>query len=343
MDTRQQKNLYALPSRGEATPPETDNKPYFQWLLGPRRYPAFLSRVETIARQQGPVLITGESGSGKSTIAELLHRKSDRAPGPLSRWGCGEFQPEFADAALFGHTAQAFTGAKSELRGLLASAHGGTVILDDIDYLPLPVQGKLLRFLDSGSFRQLGRVDREEASDVRIIATTNKDLAALVREGRFLPDLLFRIRRWWLHLPPLRDSGEGVGHLAQHLLANIDRRAHDIGEAGWHFDEDALTVFSLMHLPGNFREIEDLVEVVAAFAEGDRLPITAEQLVDAITNNVYGGREVIGITRDMNRDDAIERFLKLTGRRAHLTAKIVGCAPNTVYKVGRERGLLPGG
>lgn len=310
---------------------------YFIWrfLLKEQEFADFNKRIQTIADNQGPALITGDSGTGKSTIAEHIHKNSSRAQHPLHRWGCGELDSGLSEATLFGHTAQAFTGARKETTGLIQATHKGTLILDDIDYLPLNEQARLLHFLEHGRFHQLGRPDTQQQADVRIIATTNKDLKRKIQSGEFLPDLLYRIRKWWLPMPRLQDHQKGLSKLSQYLLGQTS-------PDGFlrQFTQDALEVLQLLKLSGNLRELFDLVEMVNIYHTGESLEINAKQLVGVITEYVYGGRELLGVGDPTDRDKYIVHFLRLTNRNARLTADIVGCSHQTVYKIGYEKGLL---
>lgn len=309
-------------------------------LLGTRRYVLFHKRLEMIANRPGSVMITGQSGAGKSTFARYLHTCSPQRHRQLHRWGCGEFENAFANATLFGHTAQAFTGARKDTAGLLETADGGTLILDDVDYLSPHLQAKLLRYLDDGSFHRMGEPEKQRHSNVRIIATTNKNLSKLIDKRAFLPDLFFRMRRWWIHIPSLDTYPEGIARLATYYLESIDARENDGQRMGWHFSSDALQLLSLMSFPGNYRELEDVIENLCAFAEGSLTPVTASDLVRILTRHVYGGAQILSLNEDMSRDEKILQILNLTKRNVTLTAEIIGCARNTVYNVGKKHSIL---
>ena len=229
--------------------------------------PAMRPVLETIA-QVGPsdanVLITGENGSGKGTIARALHAASKRAAKALVTVNVGGLSETLFESELFGHVKGAFTDAKTDRVGRFELSDGGTLFLDEIANLSLPLQAKLLRVLETGEFEPVGS-SRTRRVDVRILSATNADIRAEVGAGRFRQDLLFRINTIELHLPPLRDRREAVRPLAQHFLAQHRQRYRKTVAA---LDEAAQKALHEHGWPGNVRELDHVVERAVLMAKG---------------------------------------------------------------------------
>ena len=229
--------------------------------------PAMRPVLDTIA-QVGPsdanVLITGENGSGKGTIARALHAASLRASKALVTVNVGGLSETLFESELFGHVKGAFTDAKTDRVGRFELADGGTLFLDEIANLSLPLQAKLLRVLETGEFEPVGS-SRTRRVDVRILSATNADIRAEVGAGRFRQDLLFRINTIELHLPPLRERREDVRALAQHFIAQHRQRYR---KAVGGFDEAALKALHEHSWPGNVRELDHVVERAVLMAKG---------------------------------------------------------------------------
>lgn len=306
--------------------------------LGAPRWRRMEQDAERIARQPGPVLITGETGTGKSTLAKWIHDHSHLSDRSVVRWGCGEFDVNTVNAALFGHSDQAYTGAREARAGVFDEADGGTLILDDIDYLPMPVQSKLLRVLDDGGYRRLGEPTKLRSSDVRLIITTNKSLPQLISDNRFLPDFYYRLRRWRIHLPALRENKAGIRKLCSHYFQQIDQRENGT-RSGWHFDENALNLLCEFPWKGNLRELRDAIENISLLVDGDKHPVSAESVGQVLSNHVFSDQKEALFGKNVSRDDQIRRVLNWV-RNIKLTAELVGCSRNTVYKVVRNDGLV---
>ena len=179
--------------------------------------------VEQVAPTGAPVLLFGETGSGKEVVARAIHERSPRVGGPVLRVNCGAIPPELVDSELFGHERGSFTGAATQRRGWFERADGGTLFLDEIGELPLAAQVRLLRVLQDGMFERVGG-SRPLKVDVRVIAATHRDLAAMVRTGQFREDLWYRINVFTIRLPPLRERHADIGALAEHFAARAARR-----------------------------------------------------------------------------------------------------------------------
>jgi DNA-binding NtrC family response regulator len=229
------------------------------------RSPAFLEALGLIRRagpSEVPVLLLGESGTGKELAARAVHRASRRSGGPFVPVECSGLPEALFESELFGHEAGAFTGAARAKRGLVDAAAGGTLFLDELGDIPLALQVKLLRLLESGMFRRVGGVEPQRA-DFRLICATHRDLGAMVREGTFRQDLFFRVNVFPLTLPPLRERLSDLPLLAEALLAER--------YPGKRLTREALALLARHPFPGNVRELRNLLERMALLTDGDEL------------------------------------------------------------------------
>jgi DNA-binding NtrC family response regulator len=247
--------------------------------------------VGRVAPRDVTVLLTGESGVGKERVAEAIVLASRRAGRPFVRFNCAALSPELAEAELFGHARGAFTGAVRARPGLFGEADGGTVLLDEVGELAPSTQGKLLRALQEGEIRPVGE-ERSRTVDVRVLAATHRDLAALVRAGAFREDLYYRLRVVELRVPPLRERPEDVPALARHFL---ERYAERFGAAPLRIAEGLLEGLTARPWPGNVRELQNAVESLVALSPPGQLdasllppaagetgaPLTLRQRVEA--------------------------------------------------------------
>ncbi len=227
-----------------------------------------LRQVRKVAPTRATVLVTGESGTGKELVARAIHDLSPRAAMPFVAVNCGAIPAELIESELFGHVRGAFTDASRDKKGLAAEADGGTLFLDEIGELPLPLQVKLLRFLEDGQVRRVGDV-RSEKVDVRVVAATARDLARATREGAFREDLFYRLNVVTLRLPALRERLEDVPTLVEHFLAKHRRLRPEAPLRG--VSTDALDVLRSYRWPGNVRELEHVVERATVLADGPRV------------------------------------------------------------------------
>ncbi|HLN29880.1 MAG TPA: sigma 54-interacting transcriptional regulator [Gemmataceae bacterium] len=182
-----------------------------------------MEHIDLVARSDAPVLVLGETGSGKEVVARAIHSRSRRAAGPFLRVNCGAIPPELVDSELFGHEKGSFTGAVGIRKGWFERADGGTLFLDECGELPLAAQVRLLRILQDGTFERVGG-EKQLSVDVRIVAATHRDLHALVASGRFREDLWYRIAVFPIRLPPLRDRKDDIPSLAAHLSLRAAKR-----------------------------------------------------------------------------------------------------------------------
>ena len=211
-------------------------------------------RVQEVATTS--VLITGESGTGKELIARAIHYGSCRAKHPFVPVNCSAVPAELAESVFFGHRRGAFTGADRDRKGCFELAHRGTLFLDEVGDMPAALQGKLLRVLESGTFTSVGG-EREQQADVRIVAATNADLDAKIRDGRFRQDLYYRLARFTVRTPPLRERPEDIDLLAQHFVQVLSL---EMARRPPPFAGDALDCLRRYAFPGNVRELKNVIE-----------------------------------------------------------------------------------
>jgi Nif-specific regulatory protein len=231
---------------------------------------AIYKTIQKAAQTDATVLLRGESGTGKELFARAVHVNSRRRAQPFVKVDCAALPDSLIENELFGHEKGAFTGAEARQPGKFEAATGGTVFIDELGELPLPVQGKLLRVLQDREFERVGGTQTVRV-DVRIVAATHRDLAQMVREGKFREDLYYRIRVVELGLPPLRERGpEDIERLARHFVAQATRRHHLAKEP--RLSLSALERLKAWHWPGNVRELENCVESAVVLCEGEVLP-----------------------------------------------------------------------
>ena len=245
--------------------------------------PAMTKALEVaakVAKHPSPVLITGESGTGKELVARLIHDESDRSRGPFIPVNCGAIPENLLESELFGYTRGAFTGADRDKPGLFEAASGGTLLLDEIGDMPVTLQVKLLRVLQESEIRRLGDT-RARTVDVRLVASTNKDLDEEVRMGDFRRDLYYRIAVVPIHLVPLRQRRDEIPLLVTHFIEQYNRKLKlDIRG----IEADAMRVLLEYPWPGNVRELENTIERALVLSDGPK--ITADDLPTNITSPI---------------------------------------------------------
>ncbi|NUM68230.1 sigma-54-dependent Fis family transcriptional regulator [candidate division KSB1 bacterium] len=239
-------------------------------LLG--ESPRMRTVFRTIAKASATsatVLITGESGTGKELVARAIHYGSDRAAAPFVPINCGGIPEALLESELFGHMKGAFTGAVQTRAGFFQTAQGGTIFLDEVSEMSLAMQVKLLRVLQDREIHMVGS-SRAQKIDIRILAASNKDLLALVKQGAFRDDLFYRLNVILIELPPLRDRDNDVLLLLQHFAHKF---AQEAGRPVPQFSDDVLQVFTSYDWPGNVRELQNVVQRLVVLAEGDHIDV----------------------------------------------------------------------
>jgi DNA-binding NtrC family response regulator len=225
--------------------------------------------LERVGRTELTVLVTGETGTGKELVSRAIHQRSPRKSGPFVVFDCGAVARNLIESELFGHERGAFTGAVSSRAGVFEQAHGGTIFLDELGELPIELQPALLRVLEQREVRRVG--DRRVRSvDVRVVAATNRDLQQLVKEGKFREDLYYRLAVVEIHLPPLRDRGEDLPMLIEHLLTTAPFEHSVRGVT-----PDVERILRAYHWPGNVRELRNVLLRAIPFCEGDLIDMQA--------------------------------------------------------------------
>lgn len=236
------------------------------------RSPAMLKALEVankVAKHPSPVLVTGDSGTGKELIARLIHRESPRANGPFVPVNCGAIPENLLESEFFGYEKGAFSGADRDKDGLFKAAEGGTLFLDEIGELPLALQVKLLRALQEGEIRRLGGTELITV-DVRIVSATNRDLPKAIEEGIFREDLYYRLAVIPIHLPPLRERTDEIPELVRFLM---DRHGERLGLSVRGISPPALEALLAYAWPGNIRELENVLERAMLLCEAEELDI----------------------------------------------------------------------
>jgi len=295
--------------------------------------------VERIAPSDVPVLVEGESGTGKDVLARTIHALSKRAQGPYLALNMSAIPENLAEAELFGHEKGAFSGADQARQGFFAEAEGGTLFLDEIGLLPLQLQPKLLRVLQDGEFIPVGS-RKPQRANVRVVAATNEDLRRNVQEGKFREDLFYRIRVVPLRLPPLRDRREDIPALVEHL---VGKHALRLSRPPLMPDAEALRALLDHSWPGNIRELEHALERALLLARGDHLA-----LGDFPPEIAAGAAEVAGEGRYRAARDAWERryledLLREAGGSVGKAAELAGLHRSTLYEKLARMGLVEGG
>ncbi len=240
---------------------------------------AMLARIEAVADTPSNVLIVGETGSGKELVAHAIHARSSRADGPLVKVNCASIPAELFESEFFGHVRGAFTGAHRDRVGRFQLADGGTIFLDEVGEIPLPLQGKLLRVLQERAFERVGD-DHTRTVDVRVIAATNKDLEAAVEAGQFREDLYYRLSVFPVHVPPLRKRGDDVVQLAVHFLEQICR---EFGRPCPTLSQRHVEILRSYDWPGNVRELKNVMERAVILSKGEALRLDLSLASDDAT------------------------------------------------------------
>ncbi len=294
--------------------------------------------IDSVADTKATVLISGESGTGKSLIARAIHRRGNRRDGPFVEVACGALPETLLESELFGHVAGAFTGAIGEKTGKFMQAHKGTVFLDEIGTAPMSMQVKMLRVLQEFQFEQVGGNKTFEV-DVRVILATNEDLAAAVEEGRFRRDLFYRVNVINIELPALRERNSDVPLLAHHFLREV---CEDAGKHVRGFTTQALEHLQRYRWPGNVRELQNVIERAVLLGKNEQIGV--EDFATNITSSaamtipVATGRTLKEALSGPERQIILE-VLEANGWNRNATADALGINRTTLYKKMKRLGL----
>jgi len=311
-----------------------------------------LATARRIASTTVPVLITGETGTGKEVLARTIHAYSSRASAAFLPFNCSGVPKDMLDSQLFGHRKGSFTGAAEHFPGVIRAAAGGTLFLDEIGDTTLDVQPKLLRFLESNEVHPLGEVQPVRA-DVRVIAATNADLDALVAQGRFREDLFYRLNIVRLHVPPLRERRVEIPTLAHHYL---QKHAQEYRKGNLRLAEETMEYLVLYRWPGNVRQLANEMRRLAALGETDAV-LMPEHLsgdIAASRRTIPASQRTLDPTEVVVRIDQpmpaavqhleramIQHVMRLTGGQMEETAAVLGVSRKGLYLKRLRYGLEP--
>ena len=334
-------SLYTELKRARARPEQPVGY-FFNKVIGESApMKAIYKVVQKAAQTDATVLLRGESGTGKELFARAVHVNSRRRDKPFVKVDCAALPGSLIENELFGHERGAFTGAEQRQMGKFEVAEGGTVFIDELGELPLPVQGKLLRVLQDREFERVGGTQTVRV-DVRIVAATHRDLAQMVREGKFREDLYYRIKVVELMLPPLRERGpEDLERIARHFIATSTRKHHVAQEP--RLSTPALDRLKGYQWPGNVRELENCIESAVVLCDGDILPEhlplpETSRLPAPPVTLAANGRETVVTLAEVERRHILSVLERADGNRT-LAAKWLGIGRNTLGRKLKEYGL----
>lgn len=307
----------------------TDQKGSGEQVKGQSRtYTDMLAMISRVARSDVAVLLTGESGAGKELAANTLHHSSKRSSARMVTLECAGLTETLFESELFGHVRGAFTGANYHKAGLIEAAKGGTLFLDEIGDVPLALQVKLLRLLETGTYRQVGSTDVRHA-DFRLISATHKDLAAMVEEGAFREDLYYRINVFPVRVPALRERREDISLLARYFLRDIGQ------DQGLHFTESAIARLRIHPYPGNIRELRNLVARCVILASSNVIDDSVVQRALAgagqpLSQDQEGARSRLSL-KDIERQH-LEFLMSHFGNDKTAAARAAGISLRSLYR-----------
>ena len=289
-------------------------------------------RIQRVATTDTTVLILGESGTGKELVARAVHEQSPRSNAPLITVNCAAIPDNLIESELFGHEKGAFTGAVETHQGLVEAAHGGSLFLDEIGELPPEAQARLLRVLQEGEIRRVGST-RSRQVDIRLIAATNRDLKKLVELGDFRSDLYFRLHVMEIELPPLRERGEDIRVLAEHLL---ERSCKRLNRPRLHFSPEALSALDHYPWPGNVREMENMIERAVILADSAHIGVDTLGLHK---DSDSGGQALQG--DNLSLDDYFVHFVRENEQTMTETelARKLGISRKTLWERRQKLGI----
>ncbi len=311
-------------------------RPSTEGLVG--RAPAFnaaLAAVQRVAPSMLPVLLLGESGTGKELFARAVHEASDRASGPFVVVDCSGLTETLFESELFGYERGAFTGANARKKGLVETAEGGTLFLDEMGDVPLAMQVKLLRLIESGTFRRVGSIETQQAN-FRLVAATHKPLQDMVDDGRFRQDLYYRISAFPIKLPPLRERLDDIPMLVDSFLQRGATAKHRIS-----VEPAAMARLQAYDWPGNIRELRNVLERARLFADDgivrpEHLP---ETLAAVSRRDPTASAGPLALPRGAVDDTALRRLAATTDLTRRELAQQLGLSERTLYRRLKALGL----
>jgi len=282
--------------------------------------------LNRVAPTDATVFLVGESGTGKDLAAQTLHHLSRRSKAPFLPLNCGAISPTLIESELFGHERGSFTGAQRRHKGYFERAHGGTLFLDEISEMPIELQVKLLRVLETGTLARIGG-DQQVAVDVRVIAATNRDPQKVVSEGKLREDLLYRLQVFPIHMPPLREREGDIDLLAGFFLNQLNERQG----TGKQFTPDSLGRLQTHAWPGNVRELKNVVHRAFIMADQEISPRCLPREVGGDSGNVRNLHFQVGASISEVEQRLIMATLEAYGGNKRKTADVLGVSLKTLY------------
>jgi two-component system, NtrC family, response regulator len=306
----------------------------FEGMLGTNsRIQAVFDSIQKVATTNAPVLILGESGTGKEMVAKAIHQRSGRKEGPFVAINCSAIPETLMESELFGHEKGTFTGAHQQRKGRIESANGGTLFLDEIGEVSLPIQVKLLRFLQEQRIERVG--GRQEITvDARVVAATNADLKKGMSQGTFREDLFYRLAVVQVLLPPLRERDEDVLFLAQSFLERI---GSEVGKPGITFGADAVRAIRQHAWPGNIRELQNRIRRAVIMCEGKRIAPRDLEL-DSSTATPFRSTTLKEARESVERE-LVQQALKRHAGKITAAASELGISRPTFYELMEKLGI----
>src|SRR5215207_52588 len=287
---------------------------------------ALYEMLNRVAPTDASVFLIGESGTGKDLAAQTLHMLSRRAKAPFLPLNCGAISPTLIESELFGHERGSFTGAQRRHKGYFERAHMGTLFLDEITEMPIELQVKLLRVLETGTVARIGG-DQPVEVDVRVVAATNRDPQKAVSEGKLREDLLYRLQVFPIHMPPLRERGEDVELLADYFLSQLNERQG----TGKVFTEDSMERLKTHTWPGNVRELKNVVHRAFIMADQEITPRSLPREVGGDSGSLRSLHFQVGTSIEEVERRLIMATLEAYGGNKRKTADILGVSLKTLY------------
>jgi two-component system response regulator HydG len=327
-----------LREQNESLRGQVDSAYGFEGIIG--ESPAIrrvIDLIRQVAPSSLPVLVTGESGTGKELVANAIHNQSKRASKKYVAFNCAGQSESLLEDQLFGHVRGAFTGADRDREGVFEYANGGTLFLDEIGDMPLSMQAKLLRVLETGDVVRLGQ-NSDRSTDVRFVSATNQDLKKLCEKGEFREDLYFRINGAEINVPPLRQRREDIPLLINHALGKF---SVDMDRPRPTFTEPAILRLVGYDWPGNVRELMNIVQRMAVLTDGDVVDLAQvpDEIRSSDSDSSYDVGSLAGIGLDKLEKEAIRQTLAMTGGNREQTSNLLGIGERTLYRKLKEYGI----
>lgn len=298
-------------------------------------FQAMLSLVARVAPSMATVLLQGESGTGKELVAQAVHTASARAHRPLVAVDCASIPENLFESELFGHERGAFTGANTARGGLVEAASGGTLFLDEVGDIPLHMQVKLLRLLETGTYRRVGSTELRHA-DIRVVSATHRDLHQMVSSGTFREDLYYRLSTFPINLPPLRDRKDDIALLCSALLDRFEAKRR------LKLADEALTLLQLQYFSGNVRELRNVLERASLLCDGETLEKEhLQQAISTTASTMSNDQHVLNMatSRPVIRNQERSPLLSLKGAQQEALAQLVARHQGSKAELAKKLGI----